>query len=172
MARSSKWRLGYASTVAVEREIRFLVTEGTPPEGGREMVQGYILRGRVSARVRLIDGRDGRLGLKLPRSEGRFEWERRVPSWLARSLLALPLPRVEKRRATLGDLEVDHYSWPRGLVVVECELDDGAGPALGDRSACSAWMEERRPGWVGAWRDVTSDHSMTAARLARRKPRR
>ena len=156
--------------MAVEREIRFLVTEGTPPGGGRQMVQGYILRGRISARIRLIDGREGWLALKAPGREGRLEWECRVPLWLARWLLTLPLPRVEKRRALFGDLEVDEYSWPQGLVVVECELDEGVGPALRDRAACSAWMEARRPGWVKAWRDVTSDHSMTAARLARRRP--
>ncbi|GAF99843.1 unnamed protein product, partial [marine sediment metagenome] len=86
-------------------------------------------------------------------------------------LLTLPLPRVEKYRAVDGDLEVDQYSWPEGLLVVECELGEGAGPALRDRAACSAWMEARRPAWVKAWRDVTSDHSMTAARLARRRPR-
>ena len=157
--------------MAIEREIRFLVIEGTPPGRGREMVQGYLLRGRLSARVRLIDGHEGWLAFKLPGREGRLEWERRVPVWLARWLLNLPLPRVEKRRAVDGDLEIDQYSWPRGLVVVECELDEGAGPKLGDRDACRAWMEARRPGWVKAWRDVTSDHSMTAARLARRKSR-
>jgi CYTH domain-containing protein len=158
--------------VAVEREIRFLVSEGTPPGGGREMVQGYILRGRLSVRIRLTDGREGWLALKAPRRDGRLEWERRLPVWLARWLLALPLPRVEKRRALDGDLEVDRYSWPRGLVVIECELEEGAGPALHDRDACRDWMEARRPAWVRAWHDVTSDPSMTAARLARRKRRR
>jgi CYTH domain-containing protein len=160
---------GNLPLVAVEREIRFLVTEGTPPPGGREMVQGYLLRGSVSARVRLIEGREAWLTLKVPSREGRREWERRVPLWLARPLLSLRLPRVEKLRAVDGDLEIDRYTWPPGLVVVECELAEGSGPPLGDREACSAWMEARRPGWVKAWRDVTSDPSMTAARLARRK---
>ena len=155
--------------MATEREIRFLVTEGTPPRRGREMVQGYLLRGRLTARVRLIDGCEGWLALKAPRYEGRREWECRVPVRLARWLLALPLPRVEKLRAADGDLEIDQYSWPPGLVVVECELDAGAGPDLRDRDACSAWMEARRPAWVKTWRDVTSDPSMTAARLARRR---
>jgi len=155
--------------VAIEREIRFLVTEGAPPRRGREMVQGYFLRGRISARVRLIDGREGWITLKAPGREGRHEWERRVPVRLARWLLNLPLPRVEKIRAADGDLEIDQYSWPPGLVVVECELGEGTGPELRDRDACSAWMEARRPGWVKAWRDVTSDPSMTAARLARRR---
>jgi CYTH domain-containing protein len=155
--------------VAVEREIRFLVTEGTPPRGGREMVQGYLLRGRLSARVRLIDGHEAWLTLKVPGREGRREWERRVPVWLARWLLAFRLPQVEKLRAVDGDLEIDQYTWPPGLVVVECELSEGAGPPLRDREACSAWMEARRPGWVKAWRDVTSDPSMTAAKLARRR---
>jgi CYTH domain-containing protein len=157
--------------VAVEREIRFLVSAGTPPRSGREIVQGYLLRGRLSLRVRLIEGREGWLALKVPADGGRREWEHRVPVWLARGLLALPLPRVEKIRAVHGDLEIDQYSWPPGLVVVECELDEGTGPDLRDRDACSAWMESRRPGWVKAWCDVTSDPSMTAAKLARRKRR-
>jgi CYTH domain-containing protein len=156
--------------VATEREIRFLVTEGTPPRRGREMVQGYLLRGRISARVRLIEDREGWLALKAPRREGRLEWECSIPRWLARCLLVLPLPRVEKVRAVDGELEIDRYTWPPGLLVVECELAEGAGPHLGDRDACGAWMEQRRPEWVKAWRDVTADPSMTAARLARRKP--
>lgn len=160
----------YPPGVAKEREIRFLVTEGTPPRQGREMVQGYFLRGRISARVRLIEGEEGWLALKAPGREGRLEWERRVPVWLARWLLTLPLPRVEKTRAVDGDLEIDRYTWPPDLLVVECELEEGAGPRLRDRDACSAWMEARRPEWVKAWRDVTSDTEMTAARLARRKP--
>ena len=155
--------------MAIEREIRFLVTEGKPPRRGRKMVQGYLLRGRLSARVRLIDGHEAWLTLKAPGREGRREWECRVPVWLARWLLTLPLPQVEKMRAAHGDLEIDQYTWPPGLVVVECELAEGAGPALCDREAGSAWMEARRPRWVEAWRDVTSDPSMTAARLARRK---
>ena len=135
-------------------------------------MQAYLLRGRVSARVRLVDGRRARATVKAPRREGRFEWECPVPAGLARALLALPLPRVEKRRLVDGDLEVDTYGWPAGLVVIECELADGAGPDLRNAPARAAWMEARRPSWVQAWRDVTDDPAFTAARLARRRPGR
>lgn len=157
------------AAVAIEREIRFLVTEGSPPAGGREIVQGYLLRGRVSVRIRSVAEGEGWFAIKTPRREGRREWQCRIPAWLARGLLRLPLPRVEKTRAADGDLEIDDYRWPADLVVIECELADGEGPDLRDREGCRAWMEARRPAWVRAWRDVTTDVSMTAARLARRK---
>jgi CYTH domain-containing protein len=157
--------------VGIEREIRYVVEDGVPPPGGRHMVQAYFLRGRISLRVRLVDDREGSVTLKAPRAEGRREWERPVPGALARRLVALPLPRVEKERRREGELEVDAYAWPARLVVCECELAQGVGPDLRDRAARARWMEARRPAWVRAWRDVTDDPSFTAAALARRRPR-
>ena len=157
--------------MGVEREIRFLVTEGEPPAGGRRLVQAYLLRGPTSARVRLVEGGVARFTLKRPRFEGRFEWEWDLPTSLVRALLRLPLPRVEKTRRVDGDLEIDRYLWPFGLVVVECELSEGGGPDLCDPGAREAWMEARRPPWVRAWRDVTDEPGFSAARLARRRPR-
>lgn len=156
--------------MGVEREIRFLVTEGEPPAGGRRLVQAYLLRGRATLRVRLVDGREARATLKLPRAEGRWEWELGVPAVLVRWLLALPLPRVEKTRLVLGELEVDRLSWPEPLLLCECELAPGTGPDLRDVEARQRWMEARRPGWVRAWHDVTDDRRFTNARLARRRP--
>jgi hypothetical protein len=43
--------------MAVEREIRFRVTEGTPPVGGARMEQAYLLRGPVTVRVRASEVR-------------------------------------------------------------------------------------------------------------------
>jgi CYTH domain-containing protein len=157
--------------VGVEREIRFVVTEGEAPRGGRAIEQGYLLRRPASLRVRLIDDSHARVTLKLPRSEGRFEWEVPIPASLARVLLALPLPRVAKHRRLEGRLEVDSYRWPRPLIICECELEAGEGPDLRDAAARSRFMEEHRPEWVRAWKDVTDDPTMTAASLARRPSR-
>lgn len=157
--------------MAIEREIRFRVSEGEPHVEGRPHVQAYLLRGKVTLRVRLLAGGPARLTLKAPRSEGRFEWECAIPVPLARALLALPLPRVEKTRHREGELEVDRVAWPERMVLVECELAKGAGPDLRDATARRAWMEARRPDWVVAWEDVTDDPRFTNARLARRRPR-
>jgi CYTH domain-containing protein len=157
--------------LGVEREIRFRVTEGTPPAGGVAMEQVYLLRGRVTARVRRAEGRPARFTLKAPCGDGRFEWELPVPGALARALLRLPLPRVAKHRRREGRLEVDQLDWPPGLVLVELELAPGEGPSLRDVAARARFMEAHRPAWVRAWHDVTDDPAYTNARLARRRPR-
>lgn len=154
--------------MGVEREIRYVVDEGEPPPGGRDIVQAYLLRRPLSLRARVLDGREGWITLKAPRAEGRFEWEIAAPAALARWAARLGLPRVEKLRRVEGDLEVDVYRWPRRLVVCECELAAGQGPDLRDAAARAGWMEARRPAWVRAWRDVTDDGAYTAAALARR----
>lgn len=155
--------------MAIEREIRFLVTEGAPPPGGRRMVQAYLLRGRASARVRLAEGEAARLTVKLPAAEGRHEWQCALPQVLARAVLRLPLPRVEKTRRCEGRLEVDRLSWPPGVVLVELELAEGEGPDLRDVEARRRLMEAHRPAWVRAWSDVTDDPTWSNARLARRR---
>jgi CYTH domain-containing protein len=158
--------------MAVEREIRFRVTDGEPPPGGAIMTQVYLLRGRATARVRVTDGRGARLTVKLPRAEGRHEWEWRLPAALGRALLRLPLPRVEKTRLREGRLEVDRLAWPPGgIVLVELELAPGEGPDLRDAGARARFMAAHRPDWVRAWHDVTEDPDFTNARLARRPPR-
>ncbi len=158
--------------MAVEREIRFLVTEGDPPQcGGQQLEQAYLARFPITLRVRLMDRHAARLALKLPRHEGSYEWELGLPVFLAKMLLRLPfLPRVRKRRLCVGELEIDVFSWPRDLLLVECELSEGCGPALSDAAGRAAWMEERRPAWVKQWRDVTGDHSLSNAVLASSKP--
>ena len=156
--------------MAIEREIRFRVTEGEPPPGGVALAQVYLLRGRATARVRLAPGGRASATVKLPRAEGRFEWECRVPTWLARALLRLPLPRVEKTRRREGRLEVDRLNWPPGIVLVELELAPGEGPDLRDAAARARFIEAHRPPWVRSWCDVTDDPAYTNARLAR--PRR
>lgn len=155
--------------LAIEREIRFRVTEGAPPPGGVAMQQAYLLRGRVTARVRIAEGKGARVTVKAPHRDGRFEWEWRVPESIARTLLALPLPCVRKTRRREGRLDVDVLSWPPGIVLVELELDAGEGPDLRDVAARRALMERHRPAWVRAWTDVTDDPTYTNAQLARRR---
>jgi CYTH domain-containing protein len=157
--------------MSVEREIRFRVTAGVPPAGGTRLVQAYLLRGRATLRVRAAQGRGAHITLKLPRGDGRFEWEWRIPQALAAALLRLPLPRVEKRRRVEGRLEVDELEWPARLVLVELELQPGEGPDLRDAAARARFMEAHRPGWVESWTDVTDDPDYTNARLARPRPR-
>ena len=154
----------------IEREIRFRVTAGRPPPGGARIEQAYVLRGRVTLRVRRKEGSGARLTLKLPRGDGRYEWERRIPGPLADALLRLPLPRVEKRRSVEGRLEVDRLEWPVEIVLVELELRPGEGPDLRDAAARARFMEAHRPRWVESWTDVTDAPTYTNARLARVKP--
>jgi CYTH domain-containing protein len=154
--------------VAIEREIRFRVLDGTPPCGGVRMQQVYLLRGRVTARVRVADGKPSRATVKAPRGDGRFEWEWRVPDRFALWLVHAPLPAVHKTRRREGRLEVDVLSWPPGVVLVELELAAGEGPDLRDAAARAAFMEAHRPAWVRRWVDVTDDPAYTNARLARR----
>lgn len=157
--------------MALEREIRFRVTAGEPPAGGRRLAQAYLLRGPVTARVRIGEDKGARLNVKMPAAEGRHELEWPLPGWLARALLCLPLPRVEKVRRREGRLEVDRLTWPAEIVLVELELREGEGPDLRDAEARGRFMEAHRPAWVDAWHDVTDDPDYTNARLARRRPR-
>ena len=158
--------------MSVEREIRYRVTAGDPPPGGVRMEQAYLLRGRLSLRVRQAEGQGPRMTLKAPRGDGRYEWEWRVPRALARALLRMPLPRVEKRRSREGRLEVDRLEWPPGVLLVELELRPGEGLDLRDAAARARLMEAHRPAWVVSWVDVTDDPNYTNARLATRRPRR
>jgi CYTH domain-containing protein len=153
--------------LAIEREIRFRVTDGDPPPGGVALLQGYLLRGRVTARVRVTEGKPARVTVKAPYRDGRFEWELRVPEALAHALLRLPLPCVAKRRRREGRLDVDVLEWPPDVVLVELELAPDEGPDLRDAAARAALMESHRPAWVRAWSDVTDDPDYTNARLAR-----
>lgn len=155
--------------MALEREIRFRVTEGDPPAGGRLMEQAYLLRGPATARVRVGEERGAFFNVKLPAAQGRHEFQWPLPERLARALLRLPLPRVEKRRRREGRLEVDRLSWPEDIVLVELELAEGEGPDLRDVEARRRFMEAHRPAWVRAWHDVTDDPAYTNARLARRR---
>jgi CYTH domain-containing protein len=156
--------------MAIEREIRFRVTEGAPSAGGVPMEQVYLLRGRVTLRVRVAAGKGARMTLKAPYRDGRWESEWRVPAIVARALLHLPLPCVRKTRRREGRLEVDTLVWPPGIVLVELELATGEGPDLRDAAARAAFMEAHRPAWVRAWHDVTDDPAYTNAWLARRAP--
>jgi len=158
--------------MALEREIRFRVTDGEPPAGGRRMEQAYLLRGRATARVRLGEGKGARFNVKLPAAEGRHEFHWPLPERLARALLRLPLPRVEKIRRREGRLEVDRLTWPEDIVLVELELREGEGPDLRDVEARRCFMEAHRPPWVRAWHDVTDDVAYTNAQLAKRRPKR
>ncbi len=155
--------------MAIERELRFLVTDGKPPEAGRHIVQAYLLRGRTTVRVRVDEEKGARMTVKWPAREGRHEFEWRLPGSLARAVLRLPLPIVEKTRLCEGRLEIDRLSWPAGFVLVELELEVGEGPDLHDLAARQAFMAAHRPSWVHAWRDVTDDPDYTNARLARRR---
>lgn len=155
--------------MAIEREIRFRVTDGEPPAGGRRIVQAYVLRGRLTARVRVDEEKGAGLTVKWPAVEGRHEYEWPLPASLARAILRLPLPLVEKTRLCTGRLEVDCVSWPQPIVLVELELRAEEGPDLRDPAARQAFMEAHRPPWVRAWHDVTEDPAYTNARLARRR---
>ena len=153
--------------MALEREIRFLVTEGTPPAGGESIVQAFLLRRPVALRVRVLGGTRAVVTLKAKRGAANLEWERPVPLALARAVLGGRFPRVEKTRLRDGDLEVDVFAWPVPMVVVECELPHDAPVDLEDPAARAAWMAGRRPAWVRAWHDVTGDRSLSNAALAR-----
>lgn len=157
--------------MSLEREIRFCVTDGDPPPGGRRLEQGYFLRGPITARIRIAEGKGARCNVKLLAAEGRHELEWWLPERLARVLLRLPLPRVEKQRRREGRLEVDRLTWPAELVLVELELRPGEEPDLRDVEARRRFMEVHRPAWVRAWHDVTDDPAYTNARLARRRRR-
>jgi CYTH domain-containing protein len=147
------------------------VTDGQPPPAACvAMEQAYLLRGRVTARVRKTRGKGSKAGVKLPFRDGRLEWEWRLPGAIARALLALPLARVVKTRTRSGRLEIDVLEWPPGIVLIELELATGEGPDLRDAAARLRFMEPHRPAWVRAWRDVTDDPDYTNARLARRRP--
>ncbi len=135
------------------------------------MQQAYLLRGRLSARVRVSEGEGARITVKAPRGDGRYEWELRVPESLARAVLELPLPCVRKTRRREGRLEVDRLEWPPDIVLIELELDPGEGPDLRDAAARVVFMEAHRPNWVRGWEDVTDDPHYTNAWLARRPPR-
>jgi hypothetical protein len=134
------------------------------------MEQAYLLRGRITARIRNTQGKGAKAGVKVPFRDGRLEWEWPLPAAIARALLGLPLPRVAKTRSREGRLEVDQLSWPAGIVLIELELAPGEGPDLRDAAARARFMEAHRPAWVRAWRDVTDDPDYTNARLARRRP--
>lgn len=158
--------------MAIEREIRFLVTRGEPPRAGLAHAQAYLLR-RPALRIRLQEDGLAWLTLKLARSEGggsRREWECRLPAPLARLLLRLPFPRVEKTRQRLGELIVDRVRWPRPMVLCEYELRPECTLDVSDPEARAAFMEARRPPWVESWHDITDDPGLTAAALARRRP--
>jgi CYTH domain-containing protein len=155
--------------MAIEREIRFRVTEGEPPPGGAALEQAYFLRGPVTARVRSGEAKGPRVNVKAPWRDGRLEWEWRLPEALARALLRLPLPRVVKTRRREGRLDVDRLEWPSGIVLVELELAPGEGPDLRNAAARARAMEAHRPAWVRAWHDVTDDPAYTNARLAKRR---
>lgn len=147
------------------------MTQGQPPAADCvEMEQAYLLRGRITARVRRTSGKGARAGVKAPFRDGRLEWEWRLPDAIARALLAAPLPRVLKRRSREGRLEIDVLEWPVGIVLVELELGPGEGPDLRDAVARVRFMEAHRPAWVHAWRDVTDDPNYTNACLAKRRP--
>jgi CYTH domain-containing protein len=147
------------------------VTDGQPPPSECvSLEQVYLLRGRVTARVRNTLGKGAKAGVKLPFRDGRLEWEWRLPEAIARALLALPLPRVVKTRSRAGRLEIDVLEWPPGIVLIELELASGEGPDLRDAAARARCMEAHRPAWVRGWRDVTDDPAYTNARLARRRP--
>ncbi|MCL4685130.1 hypothetical protein KJ059_10305 [Myxococcota bacterium] len=158
--------------MAVEREIRFLVTDGEPPAGGRRIVQVYLLRGRTTVRIRLDGERGSRLTVKWPAPEGRHEFEWPLPEALARAAVRLPLPLVDKTRRCEGRLEVDRLTWPPGSALIELELAAGEGPDLRDPAGRQACMAVHRPPWVRAWRDVTDDPAYTNAQLARRRRRK
>jgi CYTH domain-containing protein len=136
------------------------------------MRQAYLLRGPITARVRVAEGQPARITVKAPRADGgRFEWEWPVPGALARALLRLPLPRVEKVRSRAQRLDVDVLCWPPGIVLVELELEPHELLDLCDPAARARAMEAHRPPWVRAWRDVTDDPHYTNAQLARRMSR-
>jgi CYTH domain-containing protein len=133
--------------------------------------QAYLLRGPVTARVRVTDGAGARITVKAPRAAGgRFEWELPVPAALGRALLRLSLPRIEKTRLRAGRLEIDRLTWPPGIVLVELELRPEEGLDLRDPTARARLALAHRPDWVQAWQDVTNDPLYTNARLARRPP--
>ena len=48
--------------MAIEREIRFRVIDGAPPAGGVRMQQAYLLRGPVTARIRIAEPCQGHAG--------------------------------------------------------------------------------------------------------------
>jgi len=153
--------------MAREIERKFLVQgDGWRGEARatRRILQAYLAESaEVSVRVRLIDGREGRLTLK-SRAAGlaRDEFEYAIPPEDALALIALRTSRlIEKERHMIERdgviFEVDVFAGDHaGLVMAEVELaaEDQALPPL--------------PAWVG--REVTGDERYSNRALAEAPP--
>jgi adenylate cyclase len=149
----------------IERERRYLVAE--LPTGGaglptpQQIVQGYLTTGRVTVRVRRIDGTHI-LTIKTGAGRNRVEIERPLAReefdalWSEATEL-----RIEKRR---------HRIPLDGGLVAELDLFDGALAGrriveveFPDDASADAFTA---PGWFG--REVTEDNRYTNSSLARR----
>ncbi len=151
--------------MGVEIERKFLVSQDAaaqvlPGTRSEHLVQGYLARGAVTVRVRIVDEARAWLTLKGPRvglSQPEFEYE--VPLGDARELLAMAsLGVVRKRRHYVPHagqtFEVDVYEGPlEGLVTAELELEHEAQQV--------AW-----PHWLG--RDVSEEPGYSNSALARK----
>lgn len=149
----------------IERERRFLVASLPSDEADlpvpQRIVQGYLTTGRVTVRVRRVDGHHI-LTVKTGSGRNRVEIERllAVEEYDALWAEATEL-RIEKRRhrIALDDgliAELDLFDGAlAGHTIVEVEFPD-------DRTA-DAFTP---PGWFG--REVTDDHRYTNASLAKR----
>lgn len=147
---------------ATEIERKFLVTG----DGWRNAVttsrtirQGYLCHdGAVSLRVRVVEGKSARLGVKSAAPElSRTDVECKIALAEAEALLALPGAHVvEKIRHTVPVgahiVEVDEYRVPDdGLVIAEIEM-------------ASATETPPAAPWIGA--EVTGDARYYAATIA------
>jgi CYTH domain-containing protein len=149
----------------IERERRFLVA-GLPVDDAdlpvpQHIVQGYLTTGRVTVRVRRIDG-DHILTVKTGSGRNRVEIERVLAAEEYDALWAEATElRIEKRRHRM-QLDCGH--------VAELDLFDGALAGrriveveFPDDETADAFVA---PGWFG--REVTEDRRYTNASLAER----
>ncbi|MBC7284846.1 CYTH domain-containing protein [Hoeflea sp.] len=148
--------------MAKEIERKFLVAGNAwrdAAQSSRTLLQAYLaIDGETSARVRILDGEEAWLTVKLGVSEmTRDEFEYPVPLDDARTMVEASRGRVIEK--TRHIIKSDGYVWEvdvfegalAGLVMAEVEMGaEDETPAL--------------PSWLG--REVTGDPAWTNAALA------
>lgn len=149
----------------IERERRYLVaalpTDEAELPSPQRIVQGYLTTGRVTVRVRRVDG-NHILTIKTGSGRNRVEIERFLAAEEFEALWSEATElRIEKRRHRIA--------LDGGLVA---ELDLFGGVLAGHRIVEVEFVDDASadaftpPGWFG--REVTDDNRYTNASLAKR----
>jgi adenylate cyclase len=162
---------GVVAGVEIERKFRLraapsamtLAAHGAVPQ---RLEQVYLAEPPEGRRVRRIEHADGRVEHRLTRKErlrafAFHEEEQRIDPARYEALLLRADPDrrpVRKVRHVVPHgvqvLEIDVFTWPPGLVLLEVELEHDDEPV-------------EVPDWLGEWREVTEDPRYLNANLAR-----